>query len=217
MINELQCDVLRPSIRAIHGGHAEAAGQNTLSQYMLAIEAVQRGIACCALPSTPSYFYGRGATLYDRVELSDWFSIAPPKQAGHQKNDFVLPAVRIVNPGEASFVASIHVKDGIIVSINDPNSTLKTDAQVMHEHAGHVVMPGLIDMHVHMPAKNILNLTPHFLRMFVAYGVTGFREAGDVDGSALLEVRRLQKDELAIAPRIAASYFFLISYLPQTG
>jgi predicted amidohydrolase len=209
MIDDLQRDKLCASYSALLNGHAGDATQSTINQYVLAIEAVKRGVACCALPSTPSYFYGRGATLYDRVESSDCFSIAPPGQACRQKNDFVLPAVRIVNPGEEAFVANIHVKDGIIVSIYDPNSALKSDAQVMHEYAGHVVMPGLIDMHVHMPAKNILNLTPHFLRMFIAHGVTGFREAGDVDGSALLEIRRLQKDERVIAPRIAASYFFV--------
>ena len=62
------------------------------------------------------------------------------------------------------------------------------------------VLPGLIDMHVHIPppARELVNM------LFLAHGVTTVREAGDADGTTWGARERIQAGAV-IGPRIFAS------------
>jgi hypothetical protein len=51
------------------------------------------------------------------------------------------------------------------------------------------VLPGLADMHAHLPPRNPLKLTSYFLLLNLAHGVTSIRDAGDLDGTSLIGQR----------------------------
>ncbi len=50
--------------------------------------------------------------------------------------------------------------------------------------AGHTVIPGLSDLHVHFPPAAISGQTELFALLLLAHGVTAVRDAGDVDGTS---------------------------------
>src|SRR5262249_20569650 len=52
------------------------------------------------------------------------------------------------------------------------------------------VVPGLVDLHAHLPPDNALRLTPHAGLLYLAHGVTSIRDAGDIDGTAVPAARR---------------------------
>jgi hypothetical protein len=122
---------------------------------------------------------------------------------------FVLPRVHVINPGRLAQIADIWVDGGRIVALQAPGSAVAQGYEILHHFAGRWVMPGLIDMHAHLPADNVLKLTPHFMCMFLAHGVTGIREAGDIDGTALVAARAWQLRMGNKTPRIAAANFFV--------
>jgi len=75
--------------------------------------------------------------------------------------------------------ATIEVADGSIAGISD------TQAAPPSEFAGCFALPGLIDMHVHLPPDNALKLTQGAALLYLLHGVTSIREAGDLDGTAV--------------------------------
>src|SRR5262249_3552131 len=70
------------------------------------------------------------------------------------------------------------VSDGRISSIvSEPQTANHTETQFL--------LPGLADMHVHLPPDNSLRLTPYIALLYLSHGVTSLREAGDINGTAV--------------------------------
>ena len=65
-------------------------------------------------------------------------------------------------------------------------------------------MPGLVDLHAHLPPDNALRLTPLAGLLYLAHGVTSIRDAGDIDGTAIPAARRAFADGHHPGPRVFA-------------
>ena len=120
---------------------------------------------------------------------------APPPIAA--KGKFQLDGVTVVNPmqGRRSN-ATIEVSNGAVAAIAN------TQDPASRDFAGCFALPGLIDMHVHLPPDNALRLTPSAALLYLQHGVTTIREAGDLDGTAVAAARRLQRDGAHPVPRL---------------
>ena len=120
---------------------------------------------------------------------------APPPIAA--KGRFQIDGVTVVNPmlGRRAN-ATIEVSGGAIAAI------VNTHGPAPHEFAGCFALPGLIDMHVHLPPDNGLKLTPSAALLYLQHGVTTLREAGDLDGTAVAAVRELERAGIHPVPRL---------------
>jgi imidazolonepropionase-like amidohydrolase len=74
---------------------------------------------------------------------------------------------------------------------------------------GVFVLPGLNDLHVHFPPSAIPAQTELFALLFLRHGVTGVRDAGDVDGTATAPARTGVAQARFPGPRILACGPFL--------
>lgn len=75
--------------------------------------------------------------------------------------------------------------------------------------AGHYVLPGLVDMHVHFPPKGLPGQTELFAFLFLLHGVTTVRDAGDVDGTATAPARDGERLGQFPGPRVRACGWFV--------
>lgn len=110
-----------------------------------------------------------------------------------------LAGVTVVEPGRpARPDQTIVIERGRIVSIE---ATQRDESAGVY--AGHFVLPGLIDMHVHHPPDTILGDVELFGMLFLAHGVTSVRDTGNFDGTILDSRERVDAGE-AVGPRIFA-------------
>jgi len=151
-------------------------------------------------PSAP-YFFGDPARSWTDAQAGRPAPTAPSPAP------VVLPAVHIVNPGEAAIVADVRIEKGVIASISPPGIE-QSGATVFEAARGSWILPGLIDMHVHLPGRSPLDLTPHYLRMFAIHGVTGMRVAGDIDGTSVPAVGAEDPERIPV-PRLCAARHFV--------
>jgi imidazolonepropionase-like amidohydrolase len=120
---------------------------------------------------------------------------APPPIAA--KGKFQLDGVTVVNPmHDRRSNATIEVSNGAVAAI------VNTQDSGPRDFAGCFALPGLIDMHVHLPPDNALRLTPSAALLYLQHGVTTIREAGDLDGTAVAAARRLERDGAHPVPRL---------------
>ena len=120
---------------------------------------------------------------------------APPPIAATGK--FQLDGVTVVNPmQDRRSNATIEVSSGAVAAILD------TQGPGPRDFAGCFALPGLIDMHVHLPPDNGLKLTPSAALLYLQHGVTTIREAGDLDGTAVAAARKLERDGAHPVPRL---------------
>jgi imidazolonepropionase-like amidohydrolase len=70
------------------------------------------------------------------------------------------------------------------------------------EFSGCFALPGLIDMHVHLPPDNALKLTQGAALLYLLHGVTTLREAGYLDGTTVNAARRLVSEGVHPVPRV---------------
>jgi cytosine/adenosine deaminase-related metal-dependent hydrolase len=120
---------------------------------------------------------------------------APPPIAA--KGKFQLDGVTVVNPMQDRRAnATIEVSGGAIAAI------LNTQGPGPRDFAGCFALPGLVDMHVHLPPDNALRLTPSAALLYLQHGVTTIREAGDLDGTAVAAARKLERDGMHPVPRL---------------
>lgn len=115
--------------------------------------------------------------------------IPVPAQGG------VLAGVTVVNPGGERAECRTLVISGDRIARLEPAHPAGGSL-----YAGMYVLPGLIDMHVHVgpPMRDLMSL------LFLAHGVTTIRETGDADGTTFDARRRVNAGQ-APGPRVLAS------------
>jgi Amidohydrolase family len=110
---------------------------------------------------------------------------------------FQIADVTVINPmRDRRAGATIEISGGAIAGISD------TPGAPPSEFAGCFALPGLVDMHVHLPPDNALKLTEGAALLYLAHGVTSIREAGDLDGTAVGAARRLGREGVHPVPRL---------------
>ncbi|WP_315837886.1 amidohydrolase family protein [Bradyrhizobium prioriisuperbiae] len=119
----------------------------------------------------------------------------PPRPAAGGR--FRIDGVTVINPMHGRHInASLQIADGVIADISDVRSEQSAD------FAGCFALPGLVDMHVHLPPDNALKLTRHAALSYLAHGITSVREAGDLDGTSVDAARRLAREGVYPVPRV---------------
>jgi len=122
----------------------------------------------------------------------------PPTSA----NAFSLVDVTVVNPGGGRREhQTLSVRRGEIREVRPAVSA--DDAGLFGELKGTFVVPGLIDLHAHLPPDNALALTPYTSLLYLAHGVTSVRDAGDIDGTAIPAAKRFRREGFP-GPRVFA-------------
>ncbi|MCF3131398.1 amidohydrolase family protein [Streptomyces olivochromogenes] len=92
---------------------------------------------------------------------------------------FTLPDVTLVQPAESATPhRELHVRGDRIATADQGGG------RVLDQYRGAYVVPGLVDMHTHLPPRSPLHLTESVLLLHIAHGVTTVRDAGDADGSS---------------------------------
>ena len=110
---------------------------------------------------------------------------------------FQIAGVTVINPmHDRRAGATLDISSGAIAGISD------TAAVPPSEFAGCFALPGLVDMHVHLPPDNALKLTQGAALLYLLHGVTSIREAGDLDGTAVAAARRLSRGAAHPVPRV---------------
>jgi cytosine/adenosine deaminase-related metal-dependent hydrolase len=117
-----------------------------------------------------------------------YWSFLPPSGLRAAATDFILPDVTVITPRiERMNGQDVAVAGGRIERIGPASSS--DPSKALEEFRGMYVLPGLFDMHMHFLPANVLHLTDHTLLLFLAHGVTGVRELGDLTGTADQAVR----------------------------
>jgi len=94
-------------------------------------------------------------------------SLRPPAAASAETDRFVLHDVTVINPTRNRMEsATLDVGDGRITRIDAGTSA--SSGHALPEFRGAYVLPGLIDMHAHLPPKSLLALSEHAALMFLA-------------------------------------------------
>ena len=118
----------------------------------------------------------------------------PPCSASGQ---FEIAGVTVVNPMHGRRAsATIEISGGSITGISDAQTPLPSG------FAGCFALPGLVDMHVHLPPDNALKLTQGAALLYLRHGVTSVRDAGDLDGTAVAAGRRSSREGVYPVPRV---------------
>jgi alpha-D-ribose 1-methylphosphonate 5-triphosphate diphosphatase PhnM len=118
---------------------------------------------------------------------------APPRASAQGR--FSIGGVTVINPMHGRRAgATLSIADGAISDISEGSSN------TMADYTGCFALPGLIDIHVHLPPDNALKLTAGAALSYLAHGVTTVREAGDLDGTAINAACALRDDPSSAAP-----------------
>jgi len=118
----------------------------------------------------------------------------PPCSASGQ---FQIAGVTVINPMHGRRAgATIEISGGSITGISDAQTPLPSG------FAGCFALPGLVDMHVHLPPDNALKLTQGAALLYLRHGVTSVRDAGDLDGTAVAAARRSSRQGVYPVPRV---------------
>ena len=129
------------------------------------------------------------------------WAFSPPQLARPVSAAFTLPEVVVITPlEEPRSGASLTVSEG---RISFASSFDSSNGNVLDEYRGHYVLPGIIDTHTHLPNDTPLHLTEHFGQLYLLYGVTTVRDAGDASGTSVAEAKR-QFERGAPGPRVLA-------------
>jgi imidazolonepropionase-like amidohydrolase len=127
--------------------------------------------------------------------LSGSGDLPPPSARPQGRYD--IAGVTVINPlRERPQGATIEIRDGSIASISERPAARQS------EFAGLFALPGLVDMHVHLPPDNALKLTSGACLLYLAHGITTLHEAGDLDGTAVDAARRLAREGAHPVPRV---------------
>ena len=112
------------------------------------------------------------------VSLGVWM-LLPPDVMVPPRSDRMIARVTIWNPGEPLHPdQTIVVKNGLIVQIRPAGP--EDDPPICPDC---IVMPGLIDAHVHTPPQLAIGNQRLFSLLYLKYGVTSVRDLGQTDDS----------------------------------
>lgn len=112
------------------------------------------------------------------VSLGVWMLLPPDVPVPHRA-DRMIAGVTIWNPGEALQPdQTIVVKNGRIAEIRSRRSD--DDLPICPDC---IVMPGLIDAHIHTPPQAAIGNQRLFSLLYLKYGVTSVRDLGQTDDS----------------------------------
>jgi cytosine/adenosine deaminase-related metal-dependent hydrolase len=121
----------------------------------------------------------------------------PPPPWCSAEGVFEIAGVTVINPmHDRRAGATIKLAGGTIGRISE------TEASPPSDFAGCFALPGLVDMHVHLPPDNALKLTQAAALLYLKHGVTTLREAGDLDGTTVAAARRLSAEAIYPVPRV---------------
>ena len=127
-------------------------------------------------------------------------ALRPPSPLPPAPQGTTLGNVTVIEPGLARRAGrTIVVKGGSIESIAAASGAEQNDA-----YAGMFVLPGLIEMHGHLPPASPLDEGDLFPFLYLFHGVTTVRDLGDVDGTAVAPVRDGLRDGKFAGPRLFA-------------
>jgi predicted amidohydrolase len=97
--------------------------------------------------------------------------------------EFTIRSATLIQPGEGRRApVDLTVSSGSIAAIDTAGAGR---LPAVAELAGAFVLPGLIDMHAHLPTHTPLRLTELFGILYALHGVASVRDAGDLDGTAI--------------------------------
>jgi len=131
-----------------------------------------------------------------------WRALRLPEPMQPAGTSFSLVDVTVVEPGVGRREhQTVSVRRGEIREVRPAASA--DDAGLFGELKGAFVMPGLVDLHAHLPPDNALALTPYMGLLYLAHGVTSVRDAGDIDGTAIPAAKRFRRKGFP-GPRIFA-------------
>ena len=131
-----------------------------------------------------------------------WRALRLPEPMQPAGTSFSLVDVTVVEPGAGRREhQTVSVRRGEIREVRPAASA--DDAGLFGELKGAFVMPGLVDLHAHLPPDNALALTPYMGLLYLAHGVTSVRDAGDIDGTAIPAAKRFRRKGFP-GPRIFA-------------
>lgn len=125
--------------------------------------------------------------------------VAPPAPLALPAQGVVLDDVTLIRPGEGREAhRRVVVAGGAIERVEE------APAGAGGPFAGMYVLPGLNDLHVHFPPASPLGQSELFAFLLLYHGVTGVRDAGDVDGTATEPVQRGVVEGRFPGPRVVA-------------
>jgi cytosine/adenosine deaminase-related metal-dependent hydrolase len=111
-----------------------------------------------------------------------WIGLQPPALPVPPRGAFTVKDVTIVNPGLGRTLhADLRIEAGTIRSIG-PTTPGRAEGDVRCD--GCFALPGLLDMHAHLPPRAAIGNERLFALLFLANGVTTIREMGSADGAA---------------------------------
>jgi imidazolonepropionase-like amidohydrolase len=144
------------------------------------------------------------------AESSSYFARAQDAVAILNRPSIAIESVAVVNVvrGEIVSPRTVLIVDGRIAAVGEPDATTISPGAVRVDGRGRYLMPGLVDMHVHL-FNNASRRPPNewAFPLFVANGVTGVREMRTEPAAmATVEVWRTKasRGEL-VAPRVLAA------------
>jgi hypothetical protein len=124
--------------------------------------------------------------------------LTPPALPAVARAAHVLGPVEAIEPGAWRRTGvEIRVRDGRIEAIGE------AAGGTAGEWAGRYVLPGLVDLHVHLPHRVIPGGSSLLGLLFLRHGVTTVRDAGSPFGDALAVARRIADGDLT-GPRVHA-------------
>ena len=127
------------------------------------------------------------------------YSLLPPELEAPAAGEWGLYDVTLIQPGEyVKEHQDILIRGGRIQEIRESRPG---ERGVDPTRTGGYVIPGLIDLHVHYPPTLAVGQQALWSLLFLAHGVTGVRDIGDVDNS-IEAVRKEIRGGWMIGPAI---------------
>lgn len=129
--------------------------------------------------------------------LGTYWALLPPAVPVPNVVDRMISDVTVLNPGElARLNQTIVIRDGLISEIRETRSG--DDPAIC---SGCLVIPGLIDAHVHTPPAIAFGNQRLFSLLYLKYGVTSVRDTGQLDDSVAKLAERINRGRVA-GPRM---------------
>jgi imidazolonepropionase-like amidohydrolase len=142
-----------------------------------------------------------GALAAAVLGILAWRALRLPEPPSPSRT-FSLVDVTVVEPGVGRRPhQTLAIRRGDIRHIRPTASS--DDAGLLGGLKGTFIVPGLVDMHAHLPPDNALALTPYVQLLYLAHGVTSIRDAGDIDGTAIPAAKRYRRAQFP-GPRVFA-------------